>query len=251
MATGTAIAEQAHPISTRFMKLRAAVLLLTISGLGCPSSNSNGGGSAVPLDQLADELAGAYCHKAFTCCSTAERQANAATAADEPACRTTTAAQLGTDISAYQSAIAAGTLVYHPEKARACLDVVAALSCPDWGGDDQLTRFPECNQMWEGKVASDGACTLNQECIRGVCTNINGPFACFGLPGLGEPCPTGNCQLGIACAQDASGLPTTCVPLQANGAACSGDEACASNNCSFVLSTGASTCAPAALCVGM
>jgi hypothetical protein len=233
------------------MRLRAAMMLLvTMSGLGCPSSGGSGG-AAVPLDQLADELAQAFCHKAFTCCTTAERQTNTATSADEAACRTTVAPQLGADISANQSAIAAGTMVYHPEKARACLDVVAALSCPDWGGDDRLTRFPECNQMWEGKVAPGGACTRNQECIGGACSNISGPFACVGLPGLGEPCPTGNCQLGIACAQDASGLPTKCVALQANGVACSGDEDCASNNCTFVASASAIVCAASTMCVGM
>jgi hypothetical protein len=232
------------------MRSRAAVLALALSGLGCPS-NGGGGGSSVSLDQLADELAGAFCRKAFTCCTAAELQANTATAADEATCRTTVAAQLGADISANQPAIDMGTMVYHPEKARACLDVVAALSCPDWGGDDQLFRFPDCNQIWEGKVAPGGACTRNQECIGGSCTNISGPFMCVGLPGLGEPCPTGNCQLGIACAQDAAGLPTTCVPLQANGVACNGNEGCASNNCAFVASASAVVCAPATMCVGM
>jgi hypothetical protein len=46
-------------------------------------------------------------------------------------------------------------------------------------------------------------------------------------------------------------LPTTCVPLQANGVACSGNESCASNNCDYVASAGAIICAPATMCVGM
>ena len=58
---------------------------------GCGPGGGGGGGGAVPLDQLDEEYAAAFCRKLFTCCTAAELPDTRAGTGDEAACRATSA----------------------------------------------------------------------------------------------------------------------------------------------------------------
>jgi len=203
-----------------------AFVLLVVSGCG-PSKGGSGGG-AIPFDQLASEYARVFCQKAFVCCDAVELQS---VSGSEAECRSALSADLMGDLTGDQTGVAMGTTIYDGAKARACLDIVTALPCSEWGADDKLRRFPDCLHILHGTIAPGGACARSGECLDGLCDTSSGSGACVARAALGESCASATCRSELYCPLDASGRPTICAVPKANGMACSADLECASGSC--------------------
>ena len=65
---------------------------------GCGPGGGGGGGGAIPLDQLDEEYAAAFCRKLFTCCTAAELPETPAGSGDEAACRATLGAMIAAEL---------------------------------------------------------------------------------------------------------------------------------------------------------
>jgi hypothetical protein len=220
-------------------------VLLVASGCG------PGGGGAIPFDQLANEFANLFCHKAFVCCDAVELQDFPS---GEAECRAAVAADLMSDLTGDETGVAMGTTIYDGAKARACVDTVAALSCSEWGGDDSLRRFPDCLHFFRGTVAPGGACSRSAECLDGTCPPSAGNAVCVARAALGESCASNTCRQELYCALDPSGLPTTCAVPKANGMTCIVDLECASRSCvGAPTTTGAppGACGAPSMCNGV
>lgn len=127
------------------------------------------------------------------------------------------------------SALAAGTIVYHGDKAQPCLDELAARTC----GRDEPLDAPTCAEVLEGRVAPEDPCMIAAECaLNGVCGKDPNcvDMCCAGecrvLPEpikVGEDCsnPNRECEAGTFCAiDDVTFMRTVCTPRIAVGGAC-------------------------------
>ena len=196
----------------------------------------------MPQDRLGAEYAAVICRKAFTCCDAAEL---AGDAPDEATCRAGIGAEASGTVASYQAATDAGRLIYHGDRARRCLDTLQALPCAQWGGDEELRRFPDCLHIFEGTVAAGGACEHSAECDDGFCDVASGTGICVAFSRMGESCTAGRCLPELACASDASGFPTVCANPLPDGSPCSYDSDCASTFCE------ASVCGLPLMCNGV
>lgn len=94
-------------------------------------------------------------------------------------------------LAATIEAVEKGTIVYHADKADACISGFGAVAC------DQTKRAPEvCEEALQGTIAVGGDCTLDAECVG-----------------------TAYCKVDATC-------PGKCSPREASGAACSDNDDC-------------------------
>jgi hypothetical protein len=234
-------------------RVMEAIVLTAGLAVLCDGCDSSGGG-AIPMAELGDEYGKMFCRKIFSCCDATERSGASATSTTEAACVTAVSTRVSRDVEASQADIDAGRTVYDGAKARRCVDSVAAASCTEWAGDDELSHFPDCHQVVIGTAPPGAVCARSTECANGYCGTDAGASAmiCIGYPRLGEACSSaGSCQPGLYCAFDAGGLPTTCATPQPNGSPCDEDAACRSNNCPVPAGSAPRTCAPPTVCDGV
>lgn len=218
---------------------------LVLLAVGCGGDDGGGGGGGnLGLDQLGPELGESTCAKIFDCCSETEVM-DMFEGIDPPI---TSPAECEQFYAAFvagfltgpaQDAIDRGTLVYRGDLAADCLAAFDALTCED------LQTFSDppvdgCEAIFEGQLADDAECVTDLECASGFCDgdSLNGdPGVCRTRPGDGDPCDTFDCEDGFFC--DTSGTGSgTCVPALADGAECTFDGDCQSDNCE-------GTCMPA------
>jgi hypothetical protein len=152
------------------------------------------------------------------------------------------------------AAVQAGSVIFHPDDARACIDGLTASCDRDLfvrGGGSEA-----CDAMFEGTVAAGGGCALSEECKSLDCDVPSCPDACCRgtcvgdapapWPRLGEACASvaNPCSDGVC--DQASGL---CVAYRQTGEACASktecgpDNACANSTCTPEPTTGES-CTP-------
>jgi len=218
--------------------------------LGCSGGGGHGGGS-VPMDQLGTQYAAIFCHKAFTCCDATELAGGNVTTVDEASCRALVGPEISSNVADNQADVSAGRLVYHGDSARRCLDTLAALPCAQWGADEELARFPDCQHVFEGLVAPAASCTRDAQCADGFCDTTAG--TCVARPKRGEDCANGLCSEGLECQPDpTTGAPSVCLPPLADGSPCTFDGQCTSASCNIdTAATGAASCGPPTFCNGV
>ena len=224
-------------------RLFAAVMVAC--SLGCGGGSS---GKSIPIDQLASEYAAVFCHKMFTCCDASELAARESTGPDEAACRSVVAATVNDPV--LQAQVAAGRVVYHGDRARSCLDTVAALPCQQWALDEKLIRFPACDAITEGTLAAGSACAISDQCIDGFCGSSTGELVCAPPAQAGQPCSFAKCVSGLACRTDELASPGICGPRLPDGAACVDQNDCASGYC-IGDGTGMASCGLLTTCNGV
>lgn len=122
------------------------------------------------------------------------------------------------DWARIEAAIDAGTVVYHSDRAQACLDAFAALGC------DIFTSRPpdECEEAVEGTVEPFGDCDFDAECEGTAYCKIEAecPGACTAREGEGGTCDGDDaCEDGLTCQNG------ECTPLAGEGEDCGGTEA--------------------------
>jgi hypothetical protein len=222
--------------------------VLAVSGIlavGC----GGGGGGDVSLNDFPAEAADAFCAKIFECCDQQEIMEQFSIF-NPPI---TTEAQCVTAFTGFyqlafgetQAAIDAGKMKYHADRAGACLDAVRDLSCSQYAMLGDSDTFPGCEDPFEGLVAADQACADDDECVSGYCEGDTQEMTgtCKTEPGSGAACPDFQCASGLYCEFGAAG--STCQPTKADGAQCTSDEECQSDNCddaSGLCAAAAPTC---------
>jgi hypothetical protein len=216
-----------------------------------PGCGGGGGNGDVPFNRLAAGYATVLCHKQIVCCDVSELGV-AVDPSDLPAieatCRANLADAWAVDLAPYVPLISAGRIIYHGDRARLCLDEIAAQPCADWGASAYLNQYPDCLRIYEGTISLGGACTLSEECADSVCSSAIGPGVCTArLPyaRIGESCSPSSCEPGLTCVRDASGASTVCATPLANGTTCYHDSNCASTFCE------ANVCGPPTMCNGI
>jgi hypothetical protein len=122
--------------------------------------------------------------------------------------------------------LAAGRYHFDPERAAACLRLLAGASCqPDYAAAIADCLSGAVPGDLRPAVAPGGACERWEECVGGRCTGELGcPGTCVAhQPDTGAPCgPEQLCADGLYCARD------TCQPRGDVGATCRGHwQACA------------------------
>ena len=147
------------------------------------------------------------------------------------------------------AAIAAGTILYHGDKAFACIEEMAGLGCEL--GVSFAAAASSCLDVFEGAVPPEEPCLVDDECaLDGVCgfqSAGDAPMCITGrcriLPGpleIGDPCGVGIAQCGpdSFCAFDPNtGQSTVCTARLAIGEPCA-DGACAAGSyCAYDLNT--------------
>ncbi|MEZ4385226.1 MAG: hypothetical protein R3A79_28115 [Nannocystaceae bacterium] len=145
------------------------------------------------------------------------------------------------------AAIAAETVLYHGDAAYRCVDEYAARSCERDPAEDPI---PSCAEIFEGQVAPEDPCLVDEECVEnGVCgVNPNDCVddaqccagACRLLPGAvpeGESCANqfARCEAGTYCAVDPMTFqPTVCTANRPIGALCEFNDGCVDEGfCNF------------------
>ena len=214
-------------------------MLVTLAGCG---SSTSGGGGTVALADFGGELAKVSCHRIYTCCDATERTDNSAPGPTEADC--VTAMTANNPLSSLQAGIDVGKIVYHGDKARLCLDHMAALSCADWGINFNMRYVPDCGRITEGTAATSAACASDAECVSGFCS----ASVCAARGALGDACtsPTA-CQDGLYCPVSAG---DHCATAAAVGAACEVSVACQNNSCVIPDGATAGTCGAPMMCNG-
>lgn len=192
----------------------------------------------VPLEELADRLARAYCDALTSCCHAAGLGPGSATC--EQRARAAYQAQLDDN--------AALGLRYQPLAATRCVAAFThfVLSC---SYETRPASDAACGAVFQGTRALDEACDSDAQCAQvsgsGVyCAGNLGPQAhtCQRALGEGEQCLLEGCDQGLFC--DFSVL--TCQPQQTGGDcfqfdACARGSACSPNNmCEPTLANGQS-----------
>lgn len=176
---------------------------LVLLALGCAGFAAGCGDDdddSIPIEELPGEIAGVYCAEILPCLGPLEGLFLNGVDCEE----SFTAQFEDSEVLRWQAAIDAGTVVYHADKARACLDAFAGAGC-----DIPSTRTPpECEEALEGTVATGEDCNATIECA------------------------------GVAYCKFETACPGACAPLEAAGASCDQDD-----NCADGLSCQAGECA--------
>lgn len=140
------------------------------------------------------------------------------------------------------AAVEAGKVIYHPDKARECLNGLAG-TCKRNGLVDTDDN-PACDETFEGTVAAGGQCAMDEEwiskncdlpgcteaCCQGTCVGDTPPVR----PPLGEACgtSTGRCVNSYC---DTTTM--TCTALLAAGAQCTSSSQCTTGLCASQVCT--------------
>jgi hypothetical protein len=199
-------------------KLALAVLLVS----GC----SDDGGS-IDIDHLQGALIDRYC-TVYVDCGVMEDLAQCRAYFDK-------SFSADTDIIA---AVKAGKVIYHSDKAAACLDLIGG-SC---NRDEVLgsrTNGQVCDDVYEGTVHADGACGLDAECISQDCQKPSCTQACCQGACVGDTPPPPRGAAGATCNSDSDCENSfcdqnalKCAAYLADGASCTSSTQCRSYSCS-------------------
>jgi hypothetical protein len=130
-----------------------------------------------------------------------------------------------------QQKIMAGTIKYDGNKAQACFDALAGLTCDGLLQRDQ----PACLAAMDGAVALGGDCDINEDCAGSAICQVSAgacPGKCVALLSAGQACSAdGDCASGLQCSSETS----LCVKPAVAGDACE---------------YGSPPCSPGLLCLG-
>lgn len=188
------------------------LVALVLAVLGGPLAGC-GGGSAIPIDDLAASVRAADCRAAAEC----------GDVPSQATCEASVSVTRDPALTAVVAAVKRGTVVYDGDKARQCLDGLGQ-SCVA-----ALGALPSCAETFHGTVAPGGACQVSYECISGVCNAPCVSGCCVGscAAGAAKVSVGGACAPGGgSCVDGAFCKGATCVADLAIGATCSPDDVC-------------------------
>lgn len=174
---------------------------LLASGLafgGC--GDDDGGGNAIPLNQLEDSYLRGYCELAMDCSS---EPFVAMLDGDLDACMDFLGMQgeMSGGMGLIVDSVNAGDTSYDGAAARQCLDALQSASCDaiEAGAPD-----PACEEVFTGVLPNDESCTLDEQCAGGWCDmSLACPGTCADTVPLNGDC-TGSapCARSLICEND-------------------------------------------------
>jgi hypothetical protein len=182
---------------------------LALLAVGCGGGS---GGGSIPFDQLEPTLLAAACHLNVLCGTFPDTATCMASLYVKPHFLDT----IGPDI-------ASGKVVYDGAKARACVDMVNAITSCDRTALAGLALDPVCGNdtAFKGTVAAGGPCFFLEECAGGAncqktdstcTTNQCCAGTCVAPPApvaVGADCTTATCVTGSVCVFDGTTTPAT------------------------------------------
>jgi hypothetical protein len=185
---------------------------------GCP--NNGGGGGSIAIGDLPHAIGGAYCNVAARCGYLGVLESGLLHQAITD-CPAQFGAYFGdVGLPQLQAAVANGTIVYHGDRAQACIDQFNSASC------GALSAGPgNCADVFEGTIATGQPCDLSEQCVSTYCDTSGGGTTCprgtcRALAAAGGSCTTDSqCMSGLYCAMG-TGPMGTCTAEIASGGAC-------------------------------
>lgn len=168
--------------------------------VGCADDDS-GSGSPIAIEDLGMRLAEVSCQKVFDCCTDAEIMTQfmnvkymGEPVTTEAQCVAFTAGFFnGLALPQWQASIAAGRMEYDASAAGGCVSASASLSCSEYAalssGGGRTSLAGTCQPFLIPKVATDGACSQDDECTSDNCvkTSSSTDGTCKALPVQGRP----------------------------------------------------------------
>jgi hypothetical protein len=229
------------------------LLVASAFSFGC---EGGGGGGAVPIAELGNELGAIVCPKMVECCTQMELEDELLGASNETECEAFYAGFLGQLlVPVLEDSVAAGRLVYDGEAMRTCLDAYAAIDCADLPAALHAGGPGGCTDPFMGQVALGGMCANDVDCQSNLCdggsTDFDGNITygtCAEVPAIGQACVDGDCGAGAFCDYASA---QTCQAQLADGASCGADGDCASGGCNGRMNGQPGTCGPRMACDGM
>ena len=165
--------------------------------LAVPTCSSSSGPA---IDALAVDLAQAFCHHQFRCCSPYEIiAAGQGRYANEAECIELATLSANQQLAVLESAIAARHVTVDPAVEKACVQAYADRACnTSPQSPEQIGPLPDvgqavagCAGLFVGHVPAHSRCDLLEECVPGT-SCVNGSFsasgACFPYRAKGDPC---------------------------------------------------------------
>lgn len=174
---------------------------------GASGGSSGGAGGTMTTDAFWSSFAAALCHRYLHCIDNDDvgsRRRLRAFAQTEDACAALLKPAIlrRTRIAALNDGVSAGVLEIRGDQAAQCFEQARLCNYPlknQDPGDILFEDITPCREVFEGHVATGGACDLSEECSGdAMCMTDNAAGNCFG----------------------------TCAPRKARGAACTVDREC-------------------------
>lgn len=197
------------------MKTLNLMFLPLLAVAGC----NGGSGGAVPIGQLGNQVLDALCARAARC--------------GEYPDKATCVASNGklSDMGQVEADVASGKVKYNGGQVASCLSVYDTVGCSIT--ESENLQMPQaCQTVFQGTVATGGACYNDEECVsllcnRGGCGGVTGCCAgtCESVPvtvASGGDCGAAGttCADGTYCKLDSTSTSATCTPLVAAGQSC-------------------------------
>lgn len=171
------------------LALLAAPLLAALTTAGCSSDGPEDPGPTMTFTEYRDAYEQALCEWRVGCKLEESLEK----------CRAWT--YLDREGSYTESALEAGTVIFHDDKAQGCLDEIKALSCLQ----EDPNGTPTCTEVLEGRVAPEDPCMVSAECaLDGVCGKD---------PNCVDMCCAGECRVLAAplkVGEDCTNVNRTC-----------------------------------------
>jgi hypothetical protein len=231
-------------------------VIAVVVAAACGSSDNPKPSVSANKDNVCNQIADVACYDLYQCCSEGqiERYLNVADPRTEDQCKSDVTRLCEQKIGTVDSSIQAGKVTFDSSTMNACLK---ALLPPDNECSSVSTMLPwaaACmDSAWVGTVAVGGMCSYPFECA-GTDVYCAANQTCTMLPGNNMACSAAGCATGFYCGggtcraqgavgamcqnarQCAKGLycdqnSNMCATLQGPGQACTGNEACQSNQC--------------------
>ena len=208
--------------------------LVSLACLALGAVACGGSGGPVAMDDVPARYSEALCGKVYECCTPVQLMGNMFTGTDQKSCQVQMAGLLQLSVSQWKKSEMAGRIVYHGDKAGACIDAFKAATCTQLNaGMDPTSADPNCRSTIEPKVALAGACSQTEECIGGTCEGaVTSPpkdGVCKPFASSGASCSDASCADGTWC-DNAGGSPT-CKVTKADGLSCNSSNECMSGGC--------------------
>jgi len=172
---------------------RKVLLMVGALAVGCDGDS----GSAVTVEGLTPAIARSFCAQMRRCCAPDDLPSAAwIQLLEDPACATLPTVHTLLDeefnLARLKQSVQSGLAVLDGAQARACVDALGRLSCPNWAAAaaGQQAAIPDaCRLMVEGIRPVGASCQVNfeHECQSGSCSDL---FQCVAAPTEGQGCPS-------------------------------------------------------------
>lgn len=194
-------------------------------GAWCFFLVSCSGSSGISIDDMPAKAAKTICTKVYACCMASEVANNGQFGPDALGCEVKLKTAFDGQKNAGTASESKGRATYKGDKVAECLAAYEKLTCEELKKNADA-KIAACDAVFEPKVALDGACAQDFECLSGSCRGAGASDgACKAKSGIGSSC------MDTACVDDAYCGGNVCRALKSDGEACGAHFECATGGC--------------------